>query len=77
MDWPTDISSYKDAILHFCDVLGLSDNKKEKQEETPSFFDFENNWLPTDGRTDGRTDQPTDGPTDGPTNQPTDGQTIL
>ena len=35
--------------------LGLSDNI---QEEKPSFFNFENNWLPTDGRTDGRTDRP-------------------
>ena len=24
--------------------------------ETPSFLDFENNWLPTDRRTDGLTD---------------------
>ena len=42
--------------------LGLPDNI---QEEKPSFFNFENNWLPTDG--------PADGPTDGPT----DGQTLL
>ncbi len=34
-------------------LLGLPDNI---QEEKPSFFNFENNWLPTDGRTDGRTD---------------------
>ena len=33
--------------------LGLPDNV---QEEKPSFFYFENNWLPTDRRTDGRTD---------------------
>ena len=26
------------------------------QEETPSFLDFENNWLRTDGPTDRRTD---------------------
>ena len=25
-------------------------------EEKPSFLDFENNWLRTDGPTDGRTD---------------------
>ena len=34
----------------------------EIHEEKPSFLDFENNWLrtdgPTDGRTDGRTDRP-------------------
>ena len=52
MDKPTDISSYRDAILHFCDV---PDNI---QEEKPSFFNFENNWLRTDGRTDGPTDRP-------------------
>ena len=33
-------------------------------EEKPSFLDFENNWLRTDGRTDGPTDGPTDGRTD-------------
>ena len=44
--------------------LGLPD---DKPEEKPSFFDFENNWLPTDGRTDGRTDGQTDRPTDGRT----------
>jgi hypothetical protein len=33
--------------------LGLPD---DKHEEKPSFFDFENNWLPTDGRTNGQTD---------------------
>ena len=35
--------------------LGLPDNI---QEEKPSFFNFENNWLPTDGPTDRRTDRP-------------------
>ena len=53
MDKHTDISTYGDAILHFCDFLGLPDNI---QEEKPSFFNFENNWLRTDRRTDGRTD---------------------
>ena len=28
----------------------------EIHDEKPSFLDFENNWLRTDGRTDGRTD---------------------
>ena len=27
-------------------------------EEKPSFLDFENNWLRTDGPIDGRTDRP-------------------
>ena len=40
---------------------GLLDNL---QQEKASIFNFENNWLPTDGRTDGRTDRPTDGRTD-------------
>ena len=31
-------------------------------EEKPSFLDFENNWLRTDGRTDGPTDRRTDRP---------------
>ena len=41
-------------------ILGLHCNI---QEEKPSFFNFENNWL----RTDRRTDRPTDGRTDGRT----------
>ena len=36
----------------------------ETHEEKPSFFDFENNWLPTDGRMDRTTDGPTDRRTD-------------
>ena len=47
--------------------LGLPD---DIHEEKPSFFDFENNWLPTDGPTDGRTDGPTDRRTDGQTDRP-------
>ena len=54
-DGPTDISSYRDAVLHFCDVP-----RHPRHEEKPSFLDFENNWL----RTDRRTDRPTDGRTD-------------
>ena len=30
-------------------------------EEKPSFLDFENNWLRTDGRNDRPTDRRTDG----------------
>ena len=54
MDGPIGILSYRDAILHFCDT----------HEEKPSFLDFENNWLRTDGRTDRPTDRRTDGRTD-------------
>ena len=34
----------------------------EKHEEKPSFLDFKNNWLRTDGPTDGSTDRRTDRP---------------
>ena len=44
--------------------LGLPD---DIHEEKPSFFNFENNCLPTDGRTDRRTDRPTDRRTNGRT----------
>ena len=37
--------------------LGFPD---EIHKEKPSFLDFENNWLRTDGPTDGRTDGRTD-----------------
>ncbi len=36
-------------------LLGFPD---KIHEEKPSFLDFENNWLRTDGPTDGRTDRP-------------------
>ena len=58
MDGPTDISSYRDAILHFGDVSG----HVPIHEEKPSLINFENTWLRTDGRTDGRTDRRTDRP---------------
>ena len=32
------------------------DNLNDISEENPSFLDFENNWVRTNGRTDGRTD---------------------
>ena len=50
----------------FVMFLGFSD---KIHEEKPSFLDFENNWLRTDGRTDRRTDGRTDRPTDGPTDR--------
>ena len=53
---PIEIQSYISVML-----LGLPDNI---QEEKPSFFNFENNWLRTDRRTDQPTDRRTDGRTD-------------
>ena len=57
--FPTEMQFYISAMF-----VGFPD---EIHEERPSFLDFENNWLRTDGRTDGRTDRRTDGPTDGQT----------
>ena len=42
-------------------LLGLPD---DIHEEKAPFFNFENNWLRTDGPTDGPTDGRTDGRTD-------------
>ena len=38
----------------FAMFVGFPD---EIHEEKPSFLDFENNWLRTDGRTDGSSDR--------------------
>ena len=46
--FPIEMQFYISAIF-----VGFPD---EIHEERPSFLDFENNWLRTDGRTDGRTD---------------------
>ena len=48
----------------FVMLLGLPD---DKHEEKPSFLQFENNALRTDGRIDRRTDGRTDRRTDGRT----------
>ena len=50
--FPIEIQFYISAMY-----VGFPD---EIHEEKPSFLDFENNWLRTDGPTDG----PTDGRTD-------------
>ena len=63
MERRTDQQTYLPIEMQFyisVMFLGLPDNI---QEEKPSFFNFENNWLPTDGRTD----RPTDGRMDGRT----------
>ena len=45
---PTAIPSYRDEILHFCDVPGPPRGPIRRKSE--------NNWLRTYGPTDGRTD---------------------
>ena len=60
MDRRTDQKAYFPLEMQFyisVMFLGFSD---KIHKEKPSFLDFENNWLPTDGQTDG----PTDGRTD-------------
>ena len=59
MDRRTDQKAYFPIEMQFyisAMLVGFSDKIQEK----PSFLDFENNWLRTDGRTDG----PTNGRTD-------------
>ena len=53
-DGPTDIP----YLMQFYISAMFVDFPDEIHKEKPSFLDFENNWLPTDGRTDGRTDRP-------------------
>ena len=53
MERRTDQQTYLPIEMQFyisMMFLGLPD---DIHEEKPSFFNFENNWLPTDGRTDG------------------------
>ena len=62
MDRRTDQQAYFPIEMQFyisAMFLGFTD---EIDKEKPSFLDFENNWLPTDGRTDGRMDGQTDRP---------------
>ena len=59
-DRPMDQQTYLPVEMQFYIsgmFLGLPDNI---QKEKPSFFNFENNWLPTDRRTNGRTNRWTD-----------------
>ena len=60
MDRWTDQQAYIPIEMQFylsVMFLGFPD---KIHEEKPSFLDFENNWLRTDGPTDGRTDGRTD-----------------
>ena len=58
MERRTDQQTYLPKEIQFniyMMFLGLPD---DIQDQKPSFFNFENNWLPTDRRTDRRTDRP-------------------
>ena len=69
MDRRTDQQANIPKKMQFYISVMLLSFPDEIHKEKPSFLDFENNWLRTDG--------PTDRPTDGRTDQPTDGQTLL
>ena len=60
MDRRTDQQAYSPVEMQFyisAIFVGFLD---EIHKEKPSFLDFENYWLQTDGRKDGRTDGRTD-----------------
>ena len=59
----TDQQTYLPTEMQFYIFVMFLGFPDEIHEEKPSFLDFENNWLPTDGRTDGWTDGRTDGRT--------------
>ena len=60
MDRRTDQKAYFPLGMQFYISVMFLGFPDEIHKEKPSFLDFENNWLPTDGRTD----RPTDGRTD-------------
>ena len=62
MDRRTDQQAYFPMEMQFYISVMFLGFPNEIQEGKPSFLDFENNWLRTDGRTDGRTDRRTDKP---------------
>ena len=59
-DRQMDLQAYFPIEMQFYISVMFLGFSNEIHEEKPSFLDFENNWLRTDGRTDG----PTDGRTD-------------
>ena len=61
MDRRSDQQAYIPIEMQFYISVMFVGFPDEIHEEKPTFLDFENNWLRTDGRTDG----------------PTDGQTLL
>ena len=56
MDRRTDQQAYFPIEMQFYISVMFLGFPDEIHEEKPSFLDFENNWLRTDGPTDGRTD---------------------
>ena len=56
MNWRRDQQAYFPIEMQFYISAMFVGFPDEMQEEKPSFLDFENNWLWTDGRTYGRTD---------------------
>ena len=64
MDRRTDQQAYFPIEMQFYISAMFVGFPNEIHEERPSFLDFENNWLRTDGRTDGPTDRRTNGRTD-------------
>ena len=59
MDRGTDQQAYIPIEMQFYISAIFVGYPDEIHEEKPSFLDFKNNWL----RTNGRTDRPTDGQT--------------
>ena len=55
MDRRTDQQAYFPIEMQFYISAMFVGFPDEMQEEKPSFLDFENNWLRTDGPTDGQT----------------------
>ena len=60
MDRWTDQQAYFPIEMQFYIFVKFLGFPDKIHEEKPSFLDFENNWLRTDGRTDGLTDGQTD-----------------
>ena len=56
MDRWTDQQAYFPIEMQFYVSVMFLGFPDKIHEEKPSFLDFENNWLRTDGPTDGRTD---------------------
>ena len=56
MDRRTDQQAYFPIEMPFYISAMFVGFPDEMHKEKPSFLDFENNWLRTDGRTDRRTD---------------------
>ena len=56
MDRRTDQQAYFPIEMQFYISAMFVGFPDEMHEEKPSFLDFENNWLRTDGPTDRRTD---------------------